>query len=64
MLYRSICHQVSNQADKLTHLAIILLLANVSPTYSRGLPQGKIFSTYNMLVFIRHTAHCFLLLTS
>jgi len=26
MLYRSICHQVSNQADKLALLAIILLL--------------------------------------
>jgi len=34
MLYRSICHQVSNQADKLALLAIILLLADVSPTYS------------------------------
>jgi len=43
MLYRSICHQVSNQADKLALLAIILLLADVSPTYSSGLPQGNVF---------------------
>jgi len=41
MLYRSICHQVSNQADKLALLAIMLLLADVSPTYSSGLPQGN-----------------------
>jgi len=43
MLYRSICHQVSNQADKLALLAIILLLADVSPTNSSGLPQGNVF---------------------
>jgi len=42
MLFRSICHQVSNQADKLTVLAIILLLADVSPTYSSGLLQGNV----------------------
>jgi len=29
------------QADKLDLLAIFLLLADVSPTYSSGLPQGK-----------------------
>jgi len=40
MLYRSICHQVLNQADKLALLAIILLLADVSPTYSSDLPRG------------------------
>jgi len=34
LVYRGICHQVSNQADKLALLAIILLLADVSPTYS------------------------------
>jgi len=33
LLFRSICHQVSNQADKLVLLAIILLIADVSPTY-------------------------------
>jgi len=43
MLYRSIRHQVSNQAEKLALLAIILLLADVSPTYSSGLPQGNVF---------------------
>jgi len=32
MLFRSICLQVSNQADKLGLLAIILLSADVSPT--------------------------------
>jgi len=49
MLFRSICHQVSNQADKLALLAIILLLADVSRTYSSGLPQGNVFlTTYNM----------------
>jgi len=41
MLYRSIRHQISNQADKLALLAIILLSADVSPTYSRGFPQGN-----------------------
>jgi len=29
------------QADKLALLAIFLLLADVSPTYSSGLPQGN-----------------------
>jgi len=43
MLYRSICHQVSKQADKLALLEIILSLADVSPTYSSGLPQGNVF---------------------
>jgi len=43
LLFRSVCHQVSNQADKLDLLAIILLLADVSPTYSSGLPQGNVF---------------------
>jgi len=43
MLYRSICHQVLNQADELALLAIILLLADISPTYSSGLPQGNVF---------------------
>jgi len=42
MLYRSICHQVSNQADKLALLAGILLLADVSPTYSSGRPHGNL----------------------
>jgi len=37
------------QADKLALLAIILLLAGVSPTYSTGLPQGNAFlTTYNV----------------
>jgi len=31
------------QADKLALLAIILLLADISPTYSSGLPQGNVF---------------------
>jgi len=44
MLYRSNCHQVSNQADKLALLAIILLSADVKPIYSSGLPQGNAFS--------------------
>jgi len=43
LLLRSVCHQVSNQADKLDLLAIFLLLADVSPTYSSGLPQGNVF---------------------
>jgi len=43
LLLRSVCHQVSNQADQLDLLAIILLLADVSPTYSSGLPQGNVF---------------------
>jgi len=34
LLFRSVCHQVSNQGDKLDLLAIFLLLADVSPTYS------------------------------
>jgi len=29
------------QTDKLAPLAIILLVADISPTYSNGLPQGK-----------------------
>jgi len=35
MLFRSICHQVSNQADKLALLTIILLLAylNISSAF-------------------------------
>ena len=43
LLLRSVCHQVSNQADQSDLLAIILLLADVSPTYSSGLPQGNVF---------------------
>jgi len=43
LLFRSICHQVSNQTDKLALLAIILLVAEVSPTYPSGLPQGNVF---------------------
>jgi len=43
MLYRNICHQASNQADKLALLAIILLLADVSLTNSSGLPQDNVF---------------------
>jgi len=31
-------------ADKLALLAIILFLANVSPTYSSGRPQGNLFN--------------------
>jgi len=31
------------QADKLALLAIILLLVDVSSTYSSGLPQGNLF---------------------
>jgi len=31
------------QINLLALLAIILLLANVSPTYSSGLPQGNVF---------------------
>jgi len=31
------------QADRLVLLTIILLLADVSPTYSSGLPQGNGF---------------------
>jgi len=34
LLFRSICHKVLNQTDKLALLAIILLVADVSPTYS------------------------------
>jgi len=34
LLFRSIWYQVSNQTDKLALLAIILLVAEVSPTYS------------------------------
>jgi len=61
MLYRSICHQVSNQADKLALLAGILLLADVSPTYSSGRPQWQsahclmvifLLSAYNGEFFI------------
>jgi len=33
----------ADQADKLALLAIILLLADVSPIYSSGLPQGNVF---------------------
>jgi len=44
MLYRSICHQVSNQADKSALLVIILLLADVSPTYSKH-KAGQVAST-------------------
>jgi len=40
-LYHSICNQVSNQADQSNLLMIILLLADVSPTYSSELPQGN-----------------------
>jgi len=43
LLFRSICHQVSNQADKLALLAIILLLVDVSPTYLSGLPQAMFY---------------------
>jgi len=41
LLFRRVCHQVSTQADKLDLLAIFLLLANVSPTYSSGLHWAK-----------------------
>jgi len=41
LLVRSVCHQVSNQADKLDLLAIFI--TDVSPTYSSGLPQGRLF---------------------
>jgi len=43
LLFRSIWHQVSNQTDKLALLAIILFVADVSPTYSSDLPQGNVF---------------------
>jgi len=33
-----------SQTDKLALLAIILLVADVSPTYSSGLPQGNVFN--------------------
>jgi len=42
LLFRSICHQVSNQTDKSALLAIILSVADVSPTYSSGLPQEMV----------------------
>jgi len=38
----SICDIVGTQTDKLALLAIILLLADVSPTYSSGLPQSNV----------------------
>jgi len=41
LLFRGICHQVSNQADK---LALLVFLADVSPIYSSGLPQGNVFN--------------------
>jgi len=41
LLFHSICHQVSNQTDKLDLLAIILLVADISFTYSRGLALRK-----------------------
>jgi len=37
-----ICHQVSNQADGLALLAIILLLADVSSTYSSGWAKRRL----------------------
>jgi len=37
LMFRSICHQVSNQAGRLALLVIIVLLADVSPTYSIAL---------------------------
>jgi len=30
LLFRSICHQVSNQTDELAHMAIVLLVAVVA----------------------------------
>jgi len=41
LLFRSICHQVSNQTDKLALPTNILIAADVSPSYSSGLPQGS-----------------------
>jgi len=42
-----------HEADKLALLVIILLLADVLPTYTSGLPQGNVFSpriTCNLLI--------------
>jgi len=44
LLFLSICNQVSNQTDKFALLTIILLVVDVSPTYSSGLPQGNVFN--------------------
>jgi len=43
LLFLSSCNQVSNQTDKFALLTIILLVVDVSPTYSSGLPQGNVF---------------------
>jgi len=36
--------RISDQTDTLALLVIILLVADVSPTYSSGLPQGNVFN--------------------
>jgi len=43
MFLRSICHQVSNQADN-SIWRLFYYLADVSPTYSSSLPQGNVFN--------------------
>jgi len=52
MLFRSVCHQVSNQTNRSISSSgdYILLSANVSPTYSSGLFQGNVFNhkTYSI----------------
>ena len=46
MLFRSVCHQVSNQTNRWISSSgdYILISANVSPTYSSGLLQGNVFN--------------------
>ena len=51
LLFRSVCHQVSKQADKLDILAIFIF-------------SYKVMVSFAFFVFVRHTAHCFLLLVS
>jgi len=46
MLFRSVCHQFSNQTNRGISSSgeYILLSANISPTYSSGLLQGNVFN--------------------
>jgi len=52
LLFRSICHQVSNQADKLALLAYILLLADASPSIQVGLLRAMFLTTGIIFLFI------------
>jgi len=48
--------EMFKKADKLALLAFILLLADVPPTYSSGLPQGNGGKCYDATCVSKRTA--------